>query len=87
MVNVKANFSSMYNDLSCDLCFENVIQSSDHLLDCSTILDNCPKLYQDDSIQLEQIFGDINSQRKAASVYIEIFRIKLRVEDNISSSS
>ena len=82
MANVKANFSSMNSDLNCDLCGNDVIQSSSHLLDCSAILDNHSQLYQDDSIQFEHIFGDINLQINAARIYVDIFKIKSRLEEN-----
>ena len=82
MVNVKTNFSSMYSDLSCNLCGEDVLQNAIHLLDCKRMLDNFPDLYHNDEVQFEDIFSDTQHQLKATRIYTGIFEIKSKIEDD-----
>ena len=82
MINVKCNFSSRYEDLSCDLCNENELQTQEHLLNCSKIIKNCPQLYNNRIIQYSDIFGKVKKQHKAVQLFSEILKIKEKLEEN-----
>ena len=74
MDDVKVNFSSMYSDLSCDLCNEGVPQDTSHLLYCRTLLDNCPDLYNDIEVEYSQIFKGTDDQLSATRLYHKVFQ-------------
>ena len=83
MTNVKSNFSSMYTDVNCDICDENVPQTDSHLLDCIKILNMCQELRDDNTIEYEDIYGSIEVQMKAVNIYKAIFKIKEKIEETL----
>ena len=72
MDDTKINFSSMYNDLTCNLCLEDVIQDTSHLLYCKTLINNC----NDCSVEYSDIFKGTNEQLKAVKLYQHVFKAK-----------
>ena len=80
MTNVKGNFSGMFTDVICDLCDENTPQTDYHLLECLKIVDMCPELCDDNSVEYEDIYRDIDSQIQAVKIYKAIYKIKERLE-------
>ena len=56
MLQVKNNFKNQHVNFQCDLC-NNAEETQQHLLDCQTIIDNCEDLYNDSSVQYEDIFS------------------------------
>ena len=77
----KANFKSMYVDLLCNLCDAGVIQSDIHLLDCVTIINNCPQLAESVSAEHEDIFSsDIKKQQEITRLYSRVFETKKILE-------
>ena len=83
MTNVKSNFSSMYTDVNCEMCDENVPQTDSHLLDCIKILNMCQELRDDNTIEYEDIYGSIEVQMKAVNIYKAIFKIKEKIEETL----
>ena len=80
MSNVKLNFKTMYSDLTYNLCEENIPQSDSHLLECLRIINNCPVLSNDTSVEYEDLFGDISEQLNATKLYREVFEAKTLIE-------
>ena len=81
MTSVKDNFSSQYQDLTCNLCSSNSLQSDFHLLECESILQNCPELSNDISSEYEDIFGSLSEQLKITKLYSSVFETKNLLEE------
>ena len=81
MTNVKVNFSKMYVDNKCDLCIQDQIQSDSHLLECLTIINNCPELKNDNETEYQDLFDSMQSQIKAVKIFMTIFKIKEEIEE------
>ena len=82
MTNVKANFSSMYDDINCDLCLQNVPQTDYHLIECDKIIENYQDLRDDDTTEYEEdLYKNINEQVKAVKLYKVIYTIKEALEE------
>ena len=81
MDDVKGNFSSMYSDTTCDLCSEGEPQNTSHLLLCRALLDNCPELYNDTTVEYDHIFSGNDDQLRAAGLFLKIFKTKERLSD------
>ena len=69
-------------DIVCNLCDIGVVQSDAHLLDCATLLSNCPLLAQSVSAEYEDIFSsDIKKQREITKLYSRDFETKKILEE------
>ena len=80
MINVKKNFSSMYNNTSCDLCDSNLQQTQRHLLSCSAITNNCSQLRNNIQVNYSDLFSSVERQQKCAQLYSKILETKERLE-------
>ena len=77
MDDTKNNFSSMYADVTCNLCDKDLIQDTAHLLYCQKLIDNCPDLFNDSTVEYDHIFkGTIKKQLAAVKLYAKIFKTK-----------
>ena len=85
MTNIKNNFSSIYQNLNCDLCDVNLHQTDAHLLDCNAIISSCPELNSSNSVEYEDIFDDISAQLKITKIYKIIFETKEKLEKNLNA--
>ena len=72
-----ANFKTMHGDISCKLCELDIPQTDKHLLECSKIIENCPRLYNNINTEYEDIFSDIDKQKDAVLLYKEVFKTKM----------
>ena len=81
MTNVKANFSTMYEDYYCNLCAQYQVQNDSHLLECSTIIDNCPELANNNETEYEDLFDSVQTQNKAVKLFMAIFKTKQDLEE------
>ena len=81
MINVKGNFSSKYEDLSCDLCDQNEPQTQEHLLDCPVMIDNCPKLFNNRSIGYTDVFKGPTKQLRCTQIFASILDTKQKIEE------
>ena len=80
----RANFRSMYEDVLCNLCDSGVTQNDAHLLDCVTIINNCPKLAQSVTGEHEDIYiSDTKIQREIAQLYLNVFETKRILDEKI----
>ena len=80
MVQVKANFKTGLDSLICDLCkVEEEEENQSHLLNCEVLLNQCEALYNDESVEYDDIFADKESQLKA----VKLFEKVLEVRDNL----
>ena len=80
MVQVKANFKTGLDSLICDLCkVEEEEENQSHLLNCEVLLNQCESLYNDESVEYDDIFADKESQLKA----VKLFEKVLEVRDNL----
>ena len=84
-INVRSNFRGAYSSTDCNLCLQNVPQTSSHLLDCVAILRESETIRNNDRVQLEHVFGDIGQQREAAQIFREALSIKTRIENERAS--
>ena len=85
MTNVKANFKYMHdNIIECNLCCEGIPQTDAHLLDCATIIDNCPSLADNFDAEYEDIFGDVQKQLGITRIFKEVFDVKFSLDEQIS---
>ena len=82
MTSVKSNFSSMYTCLNCDLCEKDFSQSDSHLLDCEFMIQKCPELNESNVLEYEDVFKDSNSQLKIVKMFIKLFEIKRKHEED-----
>ena len=87
MDSAKINFSSFYDsNIMCDLCNDNIPQTTDHLLFCRKLLDNCKTLFNDIEVEYQHIFsGNQQQQLKAVKLFNVIFKVKQETEDAITS--
>ena len=89
MDSVKTNFSSMHSDLTCDLCEENVLQNTAHLLECQAILDKCTPtvkyvdLYNDTEVEYKHIYCGIKEQLQAIKIFHQVYEIKQDLENDL----
>ena len=77
MVDVKKNFKSQYLDTKCNFCEEE--ESQDHLLDCNVIIENCKELYEDLTVEYEDLFKSSSKQHKMA----QLFKLALKTRDQM----
>ena len=82
MINVKCNFKSNYEDSSCDLCDINLSQNQNHLLECDTIINNCPQLYENRDSLYSDLFMEVKKQVKVAKLFKEVLKTKLKLEES-----
>ena len=82
MTSSMANFRTMYGNIICNLC-DKEEQTDAHLLDCSAIIKNCPELANNCDAEYQDIFGTTEEQLKITRLYTEVFKIKVKLEDNI----
>ena len=92
MVNVKANFKNMYHEnLSCNYCNENDIQTQEHLLICPKIIDKCPEVFDNIEIEHDDIYGSIKQQLAVTKLYQNILdtieAIKLEEDEEEESTN
>ena len=80
MTKTRANYKSMYPDISCNLCGTGATQSDAHLLDCVKIMENCETLSNNHMVEYEDIFGEEEQQIHAARLFANIFEAKERIE-------
>ena len=78
---------TMYEDVLCNLCNlcdSGVTQNDAHLLDCDTIINNCPKLAQSVTGEHEDIYNsDIKIQQVIAQLYLNVFETKSILDEKI----
>ena len=90
MINLKANFRNFYNDqdLSCDLCQKGIEENQAHLLECDTLIKNCKELYDDQSVEYEDIFEEQEKQLKATRLFQVVLETRERLlEEKISQEA
>ena len=80
MTSTKLNYRSMYTDLNCNICSENVPQSDSHLLECQTLINECSELRNDTQVEYEDIFGNTEEQLRIAKLFMAIFETKSDIE-------
>ena len=68
MVYVKKNFSSIYENLSCEFCDDNEVESQRHLLHCKKL----PTVTSD--TKYEDIFSDPEKQLKITRCFQSILK-------------
>ena len=86
-INVRANFRGAHPNTNCNLCLQNVPQTSSYLLDCAAILTESDKIMNNDRVQLEHVFGDVEHQREAAQIFKEALSIKSKIENETTSTN
>ena len=78
MVQVKANFKNGLDNIICDLC--NIEEDDQcHLLSCEKLMYECEDLYNDDTVEYEDIFSNTENQLKA----VKLFQKVLKVRENL----
>ena len=88
MTSSKANFRTMYGDISCNLCVEpSVDQTDSHLLDCTRIIKNCPELANNHDAEYLDIFGSTEEQLKITRLFTHMFKMKTQIEEETQLSA
>ena len=77
MDDTKMNFSSMDSDVTCNLCLQDVLQDTSHLLYCQTLIKNCSELFNDCSVEYTDIFKGTKEQLSAVKLFHHVFKTKL----------
>ena len=74
MFSAKANFRGMYvNNLQCDYCGDCLVQTQQHLLeDCAGVIENCPAVADNITVEHDDIFGAVEKQLEVAKLYVLI---------------
>ncbi len=72
MIPVKINFRGLHTDVWCSLCSadrggDREEDSQQHLLECQAIIDNCPDVFNDYTVQYQDIFSVEPSVQLAAT--------------------
>ena len=76
MLQVKNNFKNQHENIQCDLCNE-AEETQEHLLDCQTIIDNCEELYNDSTVQYNDIFSqNPNKLLKVTKLFAEVTKVR-----------
>ena len=75
MVQVKRNFKSSFVSLECDLC---QIDEEDqyHMLSCEVLLKECKELYNDESVEYEDIFSTTEKQLQAVKLFEKVLQTR-----------
>ena len=81
MTGVKANFPTKFEDIICDLCPLNIVETDSHLLDCPKLIENCSQLNKDIETEYPDIFNEIESQIRAIKIYKAVFESKEKIEE------
>ena len=76
MIRVRANFRHMYNnDVKCLLCGEE--ETTEHILNCLKLIDNCPSLYHDNVVQFQDIYSeDLEKQIRVTKLYEKVLIVR-----------
>ena len=82
MTDSKTNFRSMYQeDLTCNLCDDDALQSDSHLLECSKIVGMSSQLRDNISSKYDDIFSkDVIKQLRVTQLYSEVFKAKTSLD-------
>ena len=62
MIDVKKNFSSIYENLNCDFCDDNEIDSQNHLIKCQKLLSMLSDQEICSDVKYEDIFSNAQKQ-------------------------
>ena len=70
---MKRNFKSSFVSLECDLC---QIDEEDqyHMLSCEVLLKECEELYNDESVEYEDIFSTTEKQLQAVKLFEKVLQ-------------
>ena len=75
MVQVKRNFKSAFQSLVCDLC-EIEEDDQHHLLSCQVLLKQCSELYNDISVEYNDLFSTSEKQLQAVKLFKKVLQIR-----------
>ena len=91
MINVKSNFRNQYENVLCQLCDNGAEESQSHLLECPTLLDNCPMLFNDTQTEYGDIFECPSKQLQVVRLFQSVLDIREKMlnqeEDDIFNLS
>ena len=82
MIEVKANFSNGYTDVSCNICDQNEPQTQQHLLNCPEILKNCPELANNNEVVYSDLFENENRQLRCVRLFKIIINAKQKLQED-----
>ena len=81
MTDVRANFSSKYENINCNLCDLQEPQTDWHLLECPKIVQLCSKLNNDNQTEYQDLLENLDSQMRAIKIFEAIFKTKEKIEE------
>ena len=82
MIDVKKNFSSIYQNLNCEICDENEIESQSHLIQCQKLLSMLPDGEIINDAKYEDIFENPQKQLKITRYIDKILKIREKLIGN-----
>ena len=80
MIDVKDNLKNKYinNDLLCELkCGQ--YEDQQHLLDCPILIENCKELYEDSTVQYDDLFCSERKQLDLVKLYTIVIKTRERL--------
>ena len=78
MTNFKMNFKNMHKDTICDICREED-DTSQHSLECSILMKNCPELYKDRIVQHDDIYKNMEKQVRAIQLFEKVLEEREKI--------
>ena len=87
MINVKKNFSSIYENLNCEFCDDNEIETQKHLLYCKKLLSMSSDQDIKRDAQYEDIFSDPEKQLKITRYMQSILKVREKLQDKSHENS
>ena len=73
MIKVKMNFKNMFINNACDLCKKDE-DTTQHILECEVLINNCSQLYNDRIVRYQDIFGNIQAQIRAVKLFQNVLK-------------
>ena len=83
MVNVKNNFSSMYDNLNCELCDDDELDSQKHLIQCKKLL----SMSSDQTSKIDLKYDDIFSEPEEQLRITQYMQIQLKHRESLLNKS
>ena len=78
--NIKTNYRNMFGDMGCRLCGDSEVEESQsHQLDCITLINSCPDLYNDSIVNYDDIYSDIDKQLRATKLFEKVLKVRDKI--------
>ena len=70
----------MFGDMGCRVCGESEVEESQsHQLECITLINRCPELYNDSIINYDDIYSNISKQVRVTKLFDKVLRVRDKI--------